>query len=91
MPNIGKGASLSKMTFEQLMAEFEKIVAELEEGQTPLEKSIELFERGMQISAEGSRRLDEAEKKIHILIEQNGRAEKVPFETGGETQYEDEE
>jgi exodeoxyribonuclease VII small subunit len=86
MPSMAKNTSLSKMTFEQLIAEFEKIVAELEGGQTPLEKSIELFERGMQISAEGSRRLDEAEKKIHILVEQNGRAEKVPFEEGEEPQ-----
>ena len=38
------------------------------------------FEEGMKLSQECSKMLDEADKKITILLEQNGTIEEKPFE-----------
>jgi exodeoxyribonuclease VII small subunit len=67
-------------SFEALMEELEKIVYRLESGDLPLEKSIELFEKGMGLAAAGTEKLDSAEKKVQMLIEQDGRERKVPFD-----------
>jgi exodeoxyribonuclease VII small subunit len=51
------------------MAELEKIVEFLEKGDLSLDESIELFQRGVELSKLCSNRLDEVEKKISVLIE----------------------
>ncbi|MGE5752367.1 MAG: exodeoxyribonuclease VII small subunit [Deltaproteobacteria bacterium] len=50
------------------MKALEAIVAKLESGETKLEESIRLFEEGMRLSAVCQRRLDEADKKIEVLL-----------------------
>lgn len=59
-------------TFEELLSELEKIVATLEAGDQPLEKSLELFEKGVALSRECRARLENAERRIQILIEKPG-------------------
>jgi exodeoxyribonuclease VII small subunit len=46
----------------------ERIVEQLEAGDIPLERSLELFEQGVRISRECQQRLDEAERKVEILL-----------------------
>jgi exodeoxyribonuclease VII small subunit len=58
-----------KISFEDAMAELEKIVEFLEKGDLSLDESIELFQRGVELSKLCSNRLDEVEKKISVLIE----------------------
>ncbi len=74
-----KNPALKKMSFEKLMEEFEQLVKKIEAGEQPLEESIRLFERGMLLAAEGNRRLDDAERRIQVLVEKNGRVEAEPF------------
>ena len=57
--------------FEQNMEELEKIVQELEKGNLNLDDSIKKFEQGMKISKKCSQFLEEAEKKITVLIQDN--------------------
>ena len=57
--------------FEQNMEELEKIVQELERGNLNLDESIKKFEQGMKISKKCSQFLEEAEKKITVLIQDN--------------------
>lgn len=54
--------------FESSLAALEKIVRELERGELPLEKSLDLFERGVRLSRECQERLNEAERRIEILL-----------------------
>ena len=54
--------------FENSLKELEDIVEQLEEGDLPLEKSLELFEHGIRLSRDCQRRLDEAERKVEILL-----------------------
>lgn len=58
----------SKLNFEETMKELEKIVQELEKGDLNLDESIKKFEEGMSLSKSASDYLEQAEKKITVLI-----------------------
>ncbi|WP_426453419.1 exodeoxyribonuclease VII small subunit [Paenibacillus sp. S-38] len=73
-------------SFEQAMEQLERIVAQLESGDVPLEKAIELFQEGMRLSQLCGQKLEQVERKIEILVEQEGGMVKKPFQPGeGET------
>lgn len=57
-----------ELNFEETMQELEKIVQELEKGELNLDDSINKFEEGMKLSKNVSKYLEEAEKKITVLI-----------------------
>ena len=54
--------------FEELMKNIEEITAQLESENLTLDKSVELFEKGMKISKECNEKLENAEKRITMLI-----------------------
>ncbi len=54
--------------FESSLVALEKIVRELERGDLSLEKSLDLFEQGVRLSRECQERLNEAERRIEILL-----------------------
>jgi len=68
-------------SFEASLEELEQIVRHLEAGDLPLDRSLELFEQGVRLSRECQKRLDEAERKVEILLRGNDGAYKpTPFE-----------
>ncbi len=72
---------MAKTTFEESMKRLEEIVQRLESGEMPLEDSLQVFEEGMQLVAFCSRKLDEAEKKVTLLVrKQEGGIMERPFE-----------
>ncbi|HYX28854.1 MAG TPA: exodeoxyribonuclease VII small subunit [Pyrinomonadaceae bacterium] len=73
-------------TFEASLEELERIVRELEQGDLPLERSLELFEQGVGLSRECQDRLNQAERRIEILMRDNqGRKTARPFEPDDES------
>ncbi len=59
--------------FEASLTSLEKIVRELERGDLPLEQSLELFEHGVRLSRECQERLNQAERRIEVLLkDENG-------------------
>ena len=50
------------------MAALEKVVRELERGDLPLEESLKLFEEGVRLSRECQERLNQAERRIEVLL-----------------------
>ena len=71
----------TKMTFESSLKELERIVEQLEAGDLPLERSLELFEQGVRLSRDCQKRLDEAERKVEILIKgSDGQYAPTPFD-----------
>jgi exodeoxyribonuclease VII small subunit len=71
---------MAQKTFEQSIKQLEQIVQELESGDLPLEKAIKKFEEGIQVSKFCSRKLDETEKKITILLKDSaGNISEEPF------------
>ena len=75
---------MARQSFETTMAQLERIVEELETGDPPLETAIRKFEEGMRLVRLCSRRLDETEKRVTVLMEkEDGRIEERPLaETG---------
>jgi exodeoxyribonuclease VII small subunit len=62
-----------KQTFESSLQELEKIVRRLEEGDASLEDSLKLFEDGVRLSRECQERLNQAERRIEVLLkDENG-------------------
>jgi exodeoxyribonuclease VII small subunit len=59
-------------TFEEALKSLESVVAKLESGETKLEESIRLFEEGMRLSALCQKRLDDADRKIEVLLRKPG-------------------
>jgi exodeoxyribonuclease VII small subunit len=69
-------------SFESSLEELERIVRELEQGELPLERSLELFEQGVKLSRECQDRLNQAERRIEILMrDSQGRSVARPFES----------
>ncbi|UCH19459.1 MAG: exodeoxyribonuclease VII small subunit [Deltaproteobacteria bacterium] len=74
---------MPKKTFEQAMKQLEQIIQELESGDLPLEKAISKFEEGIQLSKFCSKKLDETEKRITVLTQdQAGDIIEKPFSGG---------
>jgi len=68
-------------SFEASLEALERIVQELEQGDLPLEKSLELFEQGIGLSRQCQDRLNQAERRIEVLLRDNqGRTMVSPFE-----------
>ncbi|HZG85130.1 exodeoxyribonuclease VII small subunit [Paenibacillus sp.] len=61
------------------MEKLEVIVAKLESGDVPLEQAIELFQEGMRLSRICSQKLESVERKIEMLLEEDGQTVKKPF------------
>ena len=72
---------MAEKKFETALARLEELVQELEQGDLPLEQSLKLFEEGIKLSRICHVRLEEAERKVEILLKDSAGNVKVhPFE-----------
>jgi exodeoxyribonuclease VII small subunit len=72
---------MTEKKFEEAMERLENIVESLEKGDLSLEESLKIFEEGMKLVSFCSRKLDEAEQKVTMLIkDQSGKYSQQPFE-----------
>ena len=70
----------AKPSFEKALGDLEKIVKALESGDLPLEKALEKFEAGIKLSRYCSEVLDEAEKRVSLLMTDDaGNPVEKPF------------
>jgi len=71
-------------SFEAQLTKLERIVRDMERGDLPLEKSLDLSEQGVRLSRECQERLNEAERRIELLLrDDGGRTFTTPFEENG--------
>jgi exodeoxyribonuclease VII small subunit len=67
--------------FEEALARLEAIVAELERGELPLEDSMRIFEEGIKLSKVCLKMLEEAERKVEVLVkDKDGRKRTRTFD-----------
>jgi exodeoxyribonuclease VII small subunit len=66
--NKMKKTEARSKTFETQLASLEKVVRDLERGDLPLEESLKLFEEGVRLSRECQERLNQAERRIEVLL-----------------------
>jgi len=57
-----------KESFEEALKKLEKIVARMEEADIPLEEALKNFEEGVRLARFCSKKLDEAEQKLAMLV-----------------------
>jgi exodeoxyribonuclease VII small subunit len=71
---------MQEPTFEGSLKRLEEIVAQLEGNKLDLEQSLEIFEEGVKLVRFCASRLDEAERRIEILLaDKEGRVQAEPF------------
>jgi exodeoxyribonuclease VII small subunit len=71
---------MPKEKYEDALNKLEKIVSQLEKGDISLEESLKLFEEGIRLSRLCNQKLDEAEKRVEILLKgADGTFKAQPF------------
>jgi exodeoxyribonuclease VII small subunit len=63
---------MAKDKFEEALGKLEDIVRKMETGDMTLEESLKAFEEGIKLARLCSRKLDEAERRVEILLKQEG-------------------
>lgn len=64
-----------KLNFEEAMKQLDEIVKQLEDDNLPLDKAISYYEKGMELSKLCNELLEDAEKKIALLVTEEGNEE----------------
>jgi len=75
------------LKYEDALKRLEKLVAELDKSELDLETRLKKFEEGTKLARVLLKKLDQAKKKVQLLVKTNvGGTELVPFEgeTGGD-------
>ncbi len=63
---------MAAIKFEDALARLETIVNELEKGDLPLNDSLKIFEEGIKLSKTCLKMLDDAERKVEIMVQDIG-------------------
>ena len=61
---------MAKENFEAALGKLEELVRRMEAGDLTLEESLKAFEEGTRLARFCSRKLDEAERRVEILLKQ---------------------
>ena len=78
-----------ELGFEESLGTLEKIVGQLESGELPLERALELFEEGVGLARRCQTQLEEAERKVELLLRERGEIRTLPFEPKAESTTEE--
>jgi exodeoxyribonuclease VII small subunit len=74
---------MEEVRFEEALKQLEAIVSRLELGDLPLEEALSVFEEGVRLTKLCSQRLNEAERRVNILVRSadsvSGGLEERPF------------
>jgi len=70
---------MEELNFEDTMKELELVIKELESGELNLDDSVKKFEKGMSLSKNANKMIEEAEKKIMILIKNEDNVNEEKF------------
>lgn len=71
---------MAKEKFEEALGKLEDIVKKMESGDMSLEESLKAFEEGIKLARLCSRKLDEAERRVEILLKQDEDIFVKPFQ-----------
>ena len=70
---------MKKKSFEEALAKLEQITKELEEGELSLEESLKYFDEGVKLAEYCNSKLNDAQKKVEILLKKNNSMEPAAF------------
>lgn len=72
---------MAKDKFEEALGRLEEIVRKMEAGDMTLEESLKAFEEGIKLARLCAKKLDDAERRVDILIKQEDGMVLKPFQT----------
>jgi exodeoxyribonuclease VII small subunit len=75
-----RSKNMAKDKFEEAVGRLEDIVKKMEAGDMTLEESLKAFEEGIKLARLCSRRLDEAERRVEVLLKQEEELVVKPFQ-----------
>ena len=75
---------MAVLKFEDALGRLETIVQTLERGELSLDESLKAFEEGVKLSKSCLKLLDDAERRVDILLGERGRKKTQPFPTDDE-------
>ncbi|MBI4005288.1 MAG: exodeoxyribonuclease VII small subunit [Gammaproteobacteria bacterium] len=67
--------------FEKALEELEALIVKMEQGNLSLEESLRYFERGIALTKTCQKALSEAEQKVQILLEKDGKQKLQDFDS----------
>jgi exodeoxyribonuclease VII small subunit len=67
------------LAFEQSLEQLEKIVTKMESGELSLEEALAHYEQGIRLTRECQLALTEAEQRVKMLVEKDGKITDVAF------------
>jgi len=70
---------MAKEKFEDALAKLEDIVKKMESGDLSLEDSLKSFEDGIRLVRVCSRKLDEAQRRVELLLQEEGEPVAKPY------------
>ncbi|MBN2232944.1 MAG: exodeoxyribonuclease VII small subunit [Deltaproteobacteria bacterium] len=73
---------MTKSNFETALKRLEEVVNRLESGELSLDQALKLFEQGIGLARMCSKRLDEVEEKVQILLAGEPGERLEPFAAG---------
>jgi exodeoxyribonuclease VII small subunit len=72
---------MAEEKFETAMKRLEEIVSKMEAGELPLDESLSLFEEGIKLARSLEKTLEEAERRVEVLLgDESGVPKTEPFE-----------
>ncbi|MDI6776033.1 MAG: exodeoxyribonuclease VII small subunit [Syntrophales bacterium] len=77
---------MAKEKFEGMLEKLEEIVRRMETGEMTLEESLKAFEEGIKLARLCAAKLDEAQRRVDILLKQGEEPVIKPFQEGEEEQ-----
>lgn len=70
---------MGKETFEEALDRLEAIVRRMEAGEMSMEESLKAFEEGIKLARFCTKKLDEADRRVDLLLRQEGELVTKPF------------
>ncbi len=77
---------LDELSFEDALGRLETLVDRLEQGDLELEEALTSFERGVALTRRCAGQLEDAERRIEILVKEGEKLLTRPFEPIEETE-----
>ncbi len=66
-------------SFDEILSRLRAAVQRLESGELSLEQSLAVYEEGVGLARRGQALLDQAEKRVELLVSASGSVDTVPF------------
>lgn len=77
------GSEPPDASFEEVLARLQAVVERLEAGDLSLEEALAVFEEGVALSRAGAQKLDEAERRIEVLLGGGDGTQTRPLDVEG--------